>query len=292
MDWQAETLWEQLVTLVPRLSIEVVPELASSNSTLLERARLGDASPCLLVAERQTAGRGRLGRQWQAAEGRSLTFSLAWPAEWDDWSGLSLVVGLAIAQGIDPSGQRLGLKWPNDLWLRGNGAPELDAEASAPPRGAPDLGAARRSGDRKLGGILIETVPMPDDATRRLAVIGVGLNIAPRDPADTMPLASGYACVHEWLPEADAAQVLHWIALPLVKALNTYAKAGFVPFESAFEQRDVLAGRNVRVGELEGTVLGVDHQGQLLVQTTSCISAVNSGEVHPQANPPPSVRPC
>jgi BirA family biotin operon repressor/biotin-[acetyl-CoA-carboxylase] ligase len=258
MNWDAETLWEHLVTLVPRLSIEVVPEAASTNTTLLERARLGDASPCLLVAERQTAGRGRMGRQWQAAEGRSLTFSLAWPAEWDDWSGLSLVVGLAIAQGLDPTGQQLGLKWPNDLW--------------------------RKDDDRKLGGILIETVALPDVPDKRLAVIGVGLNIAPRDPADTTPLASGYACVQEWLPEADAAQVLHWIALPLVKALNTYAQAGFAPFEGAFEQRDVLAGRTVRAGELEGTVLGVDHQGQLLVQTGSCIAAVNSGEV--------SVRPC
>jgi BirA family biotin operon repressor/biotin-[acetyl-CoA-carboxylase] ligase len=262
MDWQAEDLWEQLVTLVPRISIEVVPELASTNTTLLERARLGDASPCLLVAERQTAGRGRLGRQWQAAEGRSLTFSLAWPAEWDDWSGLSLVVGLAIAQGLDPTGQHLALKWPNDLWLKGD--------------------------DRKLGGILIETTTMPDTPDRRLAVIGIGLNIAPRDPTDTTPLASGYACVQEWLPQADAAQVLHWVALPLLKALNTFAQAGFAPFQSAFDARDALAGRTVRAGELEGTALGVDPQGQLLVQTTSCISAVNSGEVQPQV----SVRPC
>lgn len=258
MDWQAETLWEQLVTLVPRISIEVVPELASTNSTLLERARLGDASPCLLVAERQTAGRGRLGRSWQAAEGRSLTFSLAWPAPWDDWSGLSLVVGLAIAQGLDPTGQQLGLKWPNDLWLK--------------------------TEDRKLGGILIETTPLPDAPERRLAVIGVGLNIAPRDPADTTALATGHAAVQEWLPSADAAQVLHWVTLPLVKALNTFAQAGFAPFQSAFEQRDVLAGRTVQAGELQGTALGVDREGQLLVQTSSCISAIHSGDV--------SVRPC
>lgn len=258
MNWDAETLWEQLVTLVPRISIEVVPELASTNSTLLERARLGDASPCLLVAERQTAGRGRLGREWLAGTGRSLTFSLAWPADWDDWAGLSLVVGLAIAQGLDPTGQHIGLKWPNDLW--------------------------RKDEDRKLGGILIETTSMPDDPARRLAVIGVGLNIGPRAADDTAPLATGYAHVQEWLPEADAPSVLHWVALPLLKALNTFAQAGFAPFQSAFEARDVLAGRTVRAGELEGTVLGVDTQGQLLVQTTSCIAAVNSGEV--------SVRPC
>lgn len=258
MDWQAEALWEQLVSRVPGISIEVVPEVESTNSTLLERARLGDTSPCLLVAERQTAGRGRMGRQWQASEGRSLTFSLAWPADWEDWSGLSLVVGLAVAQGLDPNGQHLGLKWPNDLWMKG--------------------------ADRKLGGILIETVPLTAASTHRLAVIGIGLNIQPRDPADATPLASGYACAQEWLPEATAASVLHQVALPLVLALDTFGHAGFSPFQTAFEQRDVLAGRKVLAGELEGTVLGVDRVGQLLVQTTSCISAVSSGEV--------SVRPC
>jgi BirA family biotin operon repressor/biotin-[acetyl-CoA-carboxylase] ligase len=257
MNWQAEALWEQLVALAPGLSVEVVPELASTNTTLLERARLGDTSPCLLVAERQTAGRGRLGRTWEAEPGRTLTFSLAWPAEWADWSGLSLVVGLVVAEALDRHGTQLGLKWPNDLWLR--------------------------HADRKLGGILIETLPIPG-GNQRLAVIGIGVNVMPRDEADTTPLASGYACVQEWQPEATVESVLHQVAAPLVQALQHFGQSGFAPYQSAFDDRDVLQGRRVLAGELEGIVLGVDRHGELLVQTTSCISAVSSGEV--------SVRPC
>ena len=65
---------------------------------LLARAREADAAfaPCLLVAERQTAGRGRLGRHWQSSVGDSLTFSFAVPMARPDWSGLSLAVGVAL----------------------------------------------------------------------------------------------------------------------------------------------------------------------------------------------------
>jgi BirA family transcriptional regulator, biotin operon repressor / biotin---[acetyl-CoA-carboxylase] ligase len=257
INWQAEALWEQLVALAPGLSVEVVPELASTNTTLLERARLGDISPCLLVAERQTAGRGRLGRAWAATPGRTLTFSLAWPADWADWSGLSLAVGLIVAEALDSSGTQLGIKWPNDLWLRNE--------------------------DRKLGGILIETLPVPG-GNQRLAVIGIGLNVMPREADDTTPLATGYACVQEWQPQATVVSVLHQVAVPLVQALQHFGQSGFAPYQSAFDDRDVLQGRRVHAGELEGIVLGVDRHGELLVQTTSCISAISSGEV--------SIRPC
>src|SRR5437867_1513224 len=103
--WGAEALWEQLAPLLPGLSVEVVHRTSSTNTTLLERARAApdtrtdspdvlvrrsvesgafgrravDLQPCLLVAEQQTAGRGRQGRPWQSAPGASLTFSLALP---------------------------------------------------------------------------------------------------------------------------------------------------------------------------------------------------------------------
>ena len=115
--------------------------------------------PCLLVAEEQTRGRGRLGRGWIASAGASLTFSLALPLAPEEWSGLSLAVGLALAEALDPMVQpgappRIGLKWPNDLWL-----------VDGPGRG------------RKLGGILIETVSV---GHRRMCVLGVGLNVLPQ----------------------------------------------------------------------------------------------------------------
>src|SRR6516225_11460542 len=152
-----------MVPLLPGLSIEVVQTLDSTNNELTDRlrnagrvqqdrrgGRIGDLAPQMLVAIHQTAGRGRLGRRWHAAPGSSLTFSLALPLQREDWSGLSLAVGLAVAEALDPQGGRIGLKWPNDLILC------VGADAG-----------------RKLGGILIESVPV---GALRAAVIGIGVN--------------------------------------------------------------------------------------------------------------------
>src|SRR2546423_5107579 len=128
MRWGAEALWEQLTPLLPGLSVEVVARISSTNTALLERARIvqpasddtdaaqvrrsvestafgrraADLQPCLLVAEHQTHGRGRQGRVWQAAPGASLTFSLGLPLPPKDWSRLSLANGAALAQSLDP----------------------------------------------------------------------------------------------------------------------------------------------------------------------------------------------
>jgi BirA family biotin operon repressor/biotin-[acetyl-CoA-carboxylase] ligase len=130
--WPVEDLWERLEPQLPGLSVEVLAEVDSTNTRLLERARQGDTAACLLVAERQHAGRGRQGRAWQSAPGASLTFSLGLPLSPQRWGGLSLAVGVALAEALHPL---LRIKWPNDLWtLDDHGAPA-----------------------GKLGGILIET---------------------------------------------------------------------------------------------------------------------------------------
>ena len=158
--WDAETLWQNLVPVLPGISVEVLPEVTSTNSLLL--ARQADSAPCLLIAERQTQGRGRMGRSWVSAPGASLTFSLALPLAPLRWEGLSLAVGLALAEALEvphPNRPpRLQLKWPNDLWLC-------------------DEAAARGPVGRKLGGVLIETATR---GTQRLCVVGVGLNVLPR----------------------------------------------------------------------------------------------------------------
>ncbi|MFM8865947.1 MAG: biotin--[acetyl-CoA-carboxylase] ligase, partial [Limnohabitans sp.] len=152
--WPAESIWEQVAPLLPGFTVEVLPEIDSSNTELLRRARAGRTEPTLLVAERQTAGRGRLGRPWQSAVGDSLTFSLGLPYAPQQWSGLSLAVGLSLAEALHPD---IGLKWPNDLWLH----------------------------ERKLGGILIEAATSGE---RSQLVVGVGLNIRPR-PAEGLSTA-------------------------------------------------------------------------------------------------------
>jgi len=277
-DWGVQAHWPALAALLPGLDVEVLASVGSTNTVLLERLRTvdarrgagtalgrrsGDRNPCLLVAERQTAGRGRRGRSWQSAPGASLTFSLALPLAPASWSGLSLAVGAALADALDPPAgsvpPRIGLKWPNDLWL-----------ADAPGRG------------RKLGGVLIETV----SAGRvRLAVIGIGLNVRPLDEVDA---GSGFACMQEIDARADAPAVLHRVALPLARALRRFEAEGFAAFVADYAGRDLLAGHAVRTtqqGVSEGIVAGVDASGALQLQTGAGLVAIHSGEVSVRLDP-------
>lgn len=280
MPWAAEVLWQALQPLCPGLSVEVVAQTGSTSSDLLERARQGqDLQPCLLVAEHQTAGRGRQGKAWHAAPGSSLSFSLSLPyAPRGDggWSGLSLAVGLAMAEALEPLSQlpaqqrpRLGLKWPNDLLL-------IDHAA-----GPDELG-------RKLGGILIETVPNPGQGPGgRQLVLGVGLNLAASLQAEPGPdLPWGRAAVHALLPGLSAPELLARVAPALLQALRDFEQLGFAPLQPAFARRDRLLGRAVTttLADLPGGVAdGVDEQGVLWLRVSQDHEArrvpVHSGEV-------------
>jgi BirA family biotin operon repressor/biotin-[acetyl-CoA-carboxylase] ligase len=329
LNWGAEALWQRLEPLLPGLSVEVVARLESTNTRLLDRARAhagspdapvtrpgelqaqggapehtpfgrrsADLQPCLLVAEHQIRGRGRLGRDWLARPGASLTFSLALPLAPVDWSGLSLAVGLALAEALDPlpapdaavsdastsgpsardasmpaapaspTGPRIWLKWPNDLWL-------LD-EAGA--------GADGGSIGRKLGGVLIETVSV---GTHRMCVVGIGLNVRPQTVDDG--LSHGYACLAELEPDIDAPTVLARVAEPLVRALLRFQTEGFAPLAPAYARRDLLAGRPVTTTHADvpaGVAEGVDARGALRVRSGTLHSLV-SGEVSVRLQPPP-----
>ena len=305
LTWRSETLWQQLEPHLPGLSVEIVASAESTNSLLLERARVGsgridapvttpgeleamrsqgrnvndagneagpfgrragDTQPTLLVAEHQTLGRGRQGRAWLASAGASLTFSIGLPLAPRDWSGLSLAIGVTLADALeqpDPArAARLQLKWPNDLWL---------TDAAAGPRG------------RKLGGVLIETVAV---GKQRMVVVGVGLNIAALPESLPRELSHGFACLQELDPTATAPAALHRVALPLIKALRQFEREGFAGFAAAYARRDLLHGQQVTAldparpdGALEGRVEGVSRNGSLLLRVGAALHLVSSGEV-------------
>jgi len=257
---------------------ERVAETGSTNDDLLARVRAAAAlgatafAPCLLVADRQRAGRGRHGRHWHATPAASLTFSIAWTSPRSDLSGLSLAVGCALADAIDVPGRpwRIGLKWPNDLWL-----------VDAPSAGVDDLGSPRdpfaaRPEGRKLAGILVETAPL---GRGRVAVIGVGINIRAQDVADA---ASGVACVAEIDAEATPETTLARVAPALFAALRSFDTAGFSAFVDRFAARDVLRGRRVcgsgAHGEVDGIAAGIAVDGSLCIDTATGAIAVASGE--------------
>jgi len=258
MAWPIHDLTLALDAVVPGCVVEVVPSVDSTNSELMRRARAGQLAPTLLVAERQTAGRGRLGRVWlsdnaadRAGAGTTgaatplpvLMFSLSLALAPQDWSGLSLAVGVSVAQALHP---KLQLKWPNDIWVQ----------------------------NRKLAGILIETAGVGE---HRVAVIGVGINITPRDPAG---MSTAPACLQEVMPQCDAPAALMRVAPALAQAVRTFESQGFAAFHAAFAQRDVLRERPVQLSDGTcGSAIGVNERGALLVHTSSGMKIVTSAEV-------------
>lgn len=266
--WPAEAVWEAVAPLLPGFTVEVLPSIDSTNTELMRRARAGQTEPTLLVAEQQTAGRGRLGRVWQSDVGASLMLSLGLPMAPKDWSGLSLAVGVSVAESLQPTlpplepGQppRIGLKWPNDLWL---------------------------SGDRKLGGILVETAsfvapqaahPAPAHGTAaRYVVVGIGINVLPRS-GEGMSMPPG--SLQDVEPGLDAPAALLRIVPPLVAMLQGFEACGFAPVQPRFAARDVLQGRPVTLSDGQtGTAHGVGEDGALLVHTAQGMQAVTSAEI-------------
>jgi len=266
--WPAEAVWEAVAPLLPGFTVEVLPSIDSTNTELMRRARAGQTEPTLLVAEQQTAGRGRLGRVWQSDVGASLMLSLGLPMVPRDWSGLSLAVGVSVAESLQPTlpplepGQppRIGLKWPNDLWL---------------------------SGDRKLGGILVETAsfvapqaaqPATTHGTAaRYVVVGIGINVLPRS-GEGMSMPPG--SLQDVEPDLDAPAALLRIVPPLVAMLQGFEACGFAPVQPRFAARDVLQGRPVTLSDGQtGTAHGVGEDGALLVHTAQGMQAVTSAEI-------------
>jgi BirA family transcriptional regulator, biotin operon repressor / biotin---[acetyl-CoA-carboxylase] ligase len=251
MPWPSEAIWEAVAPDLPDFTVEILPQTDSTNTELMRRARGGHLEPALLVAERQTAGRGRLGRQWVSdlvepaghAGVRTLTFSLGLPLSSSDWSGLSLVAGISVVQSLHPD---LRLKWPNDIWLQ----------------------------DRKLAGILIETGVF---GRTRYVVIGVGINVL---KYSSPGLSTPAAWLAELLPDINASQTLLRVVPELVKAVKVFDTQGFAPFSPRFAALDALAGRSVTLSDgTFGTARGVDASGALLVHTSLGMKTINSSEV-------------
>ncbi|WP_092138286.1 biotin--[acetyl-CoA-carboxylase] ligase [Cupriavidus sp. YR651] len=243
--------------------VEVIEETGSTNADLTQACRTADWSEQarVRVAYRQTAGRGRQGRPWQGQAG--LTFSVAMPLALApaQLSGLSLAVGLALAEALEDCdaalGARVGLKWPNDLQIDG----------------------------RKLAGILIESVPA---GPRRVwAVIGIGLNLV-RDARMEAALGRELAGVAEalpgFLPSRDPTRILGAVLDRLAAMRLAFLETGFAPMAPRWSARDAFRDEPVRLlhdGALlaEGLARGVDGDGHLLLETAEGLQRIASGEV-------------
>lgn len=234
------------------VAVEVVRETGSTSADLLARASSLKA-PLLLIAEHQTAGRGRAGRSWLSSAGNSLTFSLTWKfdAGPQALSGLPLALGVAVAETLGRLGQQVKLKWPNDVLK-----------------------------DRdKLAGILVETAA----AERGIwAVIGIGLNLVMPDELER-DIGRGVAAV-PWLARMDRDALMAALLDGLADVLREFEHAGFAAFAGRWNLLHAYQGEVVRIldnGAVlhEGVAAGVDDVGRLLLDGADGRIAIAAGDV-------------
>lgn len=234
--------------------LDVEWQLASTNSALLAQPSPASGARVLL-AERQTGGRGRLGRVWASPLAANLYLSLdrQFAGGLARLAGLSLVAGIASAEALrDATGLDIRLKWPNDLWLDG----------------------------RKLGGLLVEGGGEHGGPVR--AVIGLGVNVR-------MPEGVGRDIDQPWIDLARrieppsrnrlaAAVLAAWLP-----ALDDFDREGLAMFLPRWAALDALAGRRIHVlhgGERrEAEALGIAPDGGLRVRDAGGERVVHSGEV-------------
>ncbi len=245
------------------VDVRWVSETGSTNADAMELAQQGAPEGIVLVADHQTAGRGRAGRTWTAPPGSGLllTILLRPPARVMDLATMAVAVAAAEAVA-SVAGFAPRLKWPNDLVWPGDGP----------------------GPDRKLAGILAEAEwpagaevsagwREPASHERGVVVVGIGINVAwPADfPDDLVEIA--VACNHivsEPVDREDLLIALLTCLAPRYEALVAGDRAGLL---EAWRERSATLGRHVRVdlgsGAVEGTAVDVTDQGHLVVEMAS-----------------------
>jgi BirA family biotin operon repressor/biotin-[acetyl-CoA-carboxylase] ligase len=248
-----------LAPVGPYAALDVVATVPSTNSELAAAARGGAPDRTVLVAEHQSAGRGRAARNWSAPPGSGLALSvLLRPTEvpQDRWSWLPLLVGVALCRTVSTLGEIPAvLKWPNDLLLG--------------------------TDQRKAAGILAEVIPAGP-----AVVVGIGLNVTLRP--DELPVPGATSLAIEQAACTDRDPLLRALLRALDSELRQWCQHKGDPITSglrkAYQQRCATLGRRVRVelpgqAELIGSAVDIDTAGRLVVSSGSERRALSVGDV-------------
>ena len=239
--------------------IRVAESAPSSNTLLLREMAEGAPGGSVLAVEWQSAGRGRMGRQWHSGLGNALTFSLLWRFDCGlaGLSGMSLAVGVAIVRALRAAGiAGARLKWPNDV---------LDEQGA------------------KLGGVLIEA--QGDMLGPAAAVIGIGLNLAlPGAVAGRIDRpAAALAEMTAELPGRN--RLLALLLLELKRVLDDFAARGFAALRAEWEACHALQDQRVRLAlpdgsHVAGVARGVTDEGALRLELASgSVQVFHAGEI-------------
>lgn len=239
----------------------------STSDFLLRGGRTEPGRARICLAEYQTGGRGRRGRQWFAAIGSGLCISAGWcfPAAPASLSCLGLAAGVAVLRAVRACGVRNAeLKWPNDLV----------------------------AGGKKLGGILVD---VQGEAGGPLQVVtGVGINYAPDSRAAATILAAGGLAPVSLSdltgPVLVGRNVLAAeLVTSLINVLQQFQSTGFESLVDEWRSADYLRGKIVKInaGEKEtvGVASGISSDGQLLVDIDGALTQVATGDVSIRAVP-------
>jgi len=245
--------------------IDVAWSLGSTNAVLLEQSGPPPGVADVLLAEHQSAGRGRQGRIWLAAPGGALCLSLAWSFAQvpRDLGALGIAVGVWTQRALGGRATRaIELKWPNDLTVEG----------------------------RKLGGILIEMRAESGGPTR--VVIGIGINLALGAPALAQIAAAGTQATDLKAAGGDPAPrnvLAAELIAQLVMGLEQFEREGLGPFLDEWKAADALRGRLVTVhagtAQARGVARSIDAGGALLLETRDGLRRFVSGEVSVRPEP-------
>lgn len=234
--------------------IQIYDSIDSTNAEALRLVDAGCAAPILVLAEQQTAGRGRRGRKWISPFAQNVYYSLVLRIEdgLRQLEGLSLVVGLAVMQALRESGvQEAALKWPNDVLV----------------------------GQKKIAGILLELVGDPADICHVVVGIGVNVNMQKADAVDqqwtSMQLETG--------APVDRNVLVARLGLQLQRYLAQHKAEGFAALQGEWERGHAWQGQKVSliagVNQVDGVVLGVDHQGALRLSVDGVEKIYSGGEL-------------
>ena len=235
-----------------RLKFEIFRDIDSTNKQVLKSLKSGQLHVCL--AERQSAGRGRLGRHWVSPFGRNVYLSIGRyiKGSMSALEGLPLVVGMQAVDVLRELGlNNIGLKWPNDLFL----------------------------GDGKVGGILVELKSQEEQGIG--VVIGTGINLA-MSKQDARLIDQRVSAVSSSV-DMSRNTLVGRFASKLVAALDEFERSGFSLFAGKWQDYNLYSGLPVKIirgdEEFTGIDRGVDQHGSLLLQTDRGLQAHKSGEV-------------
>ncbi|WP_263146972.1 bifunctional biotin--[acetyl-CoA-carboxylase] ligase/biotin operon repressor BirA [Pseudomonas sp. RIT-PI-AD] len=235
--------------------VTVLTEVDSTNAEVMRHLERSAQPPFLILAERQTAGRGRRGRKWISPFAENLYYSLAIPVVGGarQLEGLSLVVGLAVLRILHECGiRRAGLKWPNDILVA----------------------------DKKIAGILLELTGDPADVCNVIIGIGINVNMVASAEAIGQPWTSMREELGQLVSRDQLALKLSESLQGLLEQLRTQ---GFESLRPEWErhhlwqhkQVDLVAGEN----RINGVALGIDERGALRLETPQGIYHYSAGEL-------------